>query len=214
MFTLIQQKKKKSDLAKIESFLDLLKDYQDIDVSISRKKNATFIVADNEKYEAYGGALLYPQKVDSSDQEASDLYDETLCGAFKIFQPDIQEFWMARVCLCLKDQSCSIPENINCLRNAYKEMYRQLIAFGEQKNLDFLSFTLNSAAPFMNLLLGEEWPNRIDITYSGSEDRLCHGVLSITGKKFLTRKSRKSALSHSLANQNEAKAVHQGRVNG
>ncbi len=74
MLTLIKQKKTKSDLAKISSFLDLLKEYQNLDVSPARAKKATFLIAENERHEVHGGALLYPQKVSfSSDEEPRDV---------------------------------------------------------------------------------------------------------------------------------------------
>jgi len=196
----------------IRSFLDLLKVYQNFKLNSCRKMKSTFIIAEENKRGIYGGAVLYPQKVNNPIEPASyDRYEDSFREAFATFQPDVHEFWTARICFCLEiTPSSKNLEEINLCGNFYRNLYEAFLAFGLSKEIDFLAFSLYSFERLKPPLY-KKWPHCMPVQFSHTSDGLYHGILSFSGKKFIPNKKMKPDLEDS-ANQNISETVHQGRA--
>ncbi len=214
MLKIIPPKGQKFHQSTIGSFLDLLKVYQNFELSSEKKKKATFLIAEDDKRGVYGGAVLCPQEVHvSTDHVWNDFHEETLRRSFATFQPTLQEFWMARICLYLvDDSSLSFEEGSEFCKRFSTEIYKTMIECGREKNIKFLAFTLSSHNPFANRPFHGSWPDCVEIIYSAPVKRLCHGVLSLNGAKFITRGKRKAALDHSPENRNKQAANSKERT--
>lgn len=192
MLKIISPKGQKFHQPSIDGFLSLLNVYQDFELSETRKKEATFIIAEDAQYGVYGGALLYPQKIyDLKEDEFLEVDEDSFQGAFMTFHPKIQEFWMARVCFCLDANlsSSSFRELELCLK-FYNEIYEAMLTFGESKGIIFLPFSLCSfdtiePPPY------KDWPYNVPLQHSHDTSGLHHGILSLTGERFLPKLSRK-----------------------
>lgn len=104
MLKIIRPKNQKSNKATIEYFLGLLKIHQNIELPSAQQKKATFIIAEDDKWGIYGGAVIYSQDVCSeSEHICRDMHEDTFRTAFVTFHPTEKKFWMARICFCLGD---------------------------------------------------------------------------------------------------------------
>lgn len=211
MFTIIEPKNQNTHQSSIDALLDLLCIYQDFHPSLGRKKKATFIIAQDNQHGVYGGAILYPQQVYKIEEEVlQDDYEDTFRGAFINFRPQIQEFWMARICFCLEANLS--PDGLKgtaLCEKFYNELHNAFVDFGESKNTEFLAFYLCSFEtiypPFYIKWL------YLPIWNSDDESGLTHGILSLTGKKFIPRAPRKSTLRNMMAGGEKSAASVQER---
>lgn len=192
MLKIISPKGQKFHHSSMDGFLSLLNVYQNFELSPDRRKNATFIIAEEAQHGVYGGALLYPQKIyDRSEDELLEGYEECFQGLFMTFHPYIQEFWMARVCFCLDANlsSGSFSELELCIK-FYNEIYEAMLTFGKSKGIVFLPYSLCSfdtiEPPFY-----KNWPYNVPFRHSHDTSGLFHGILSLTGERFLPKIPRK-----------------------
>lgn len=212
MLKIIKSKDQKAHKAKLGALLDLLKVYQNFELSNTRRKKATFLIAEDTEHGVYGGAVLYPQKVyESTEDIALDPYEDTFCGAFATYHPQIEEFWIARICFCLETNiSPDGLEGIELCDSFYQELHEAFIIFGNSKESEFLAFGLCSfdaiEPPFYKKGL------YLPIWRSDDKSSLTHGILSLNKTKFIPKTSRKSTLERVGANKGEAGFVSAGRM--
>lgn len=192
MLKIISPKGHKLHQSSIEAFLSLLSVYQNFELSEKRMKNATFIIAEDTQHGVYGGAVLYPQKIyGRSEDEFLEEYEDCFQGLFMTFHPHIQEFWMARVCFCLDANlsSGSFSELELCIK-FYNEIYEAMLTFGQSKGIIFLPYSLCSFDTIEPPLY-KDWPYNVPFRDSKDTSGLSHGILSLTGERFLPKLSRK-----------------------
>ncbi len=195
MLKIIPPKEQKFHQSTIESFLDLLRVYQNFDLSPTRRKNSTFLIAEDRKHGIYGGALLYPQKVYDFEEDFSlDDYEDTFHSAFLTFRPQITEFWTSRICFCLEaNLSPGALERAELCKCFYHNLYEALLAFGEQKEIEFLAFSLCSFDTIEPPSY-KDWPHVLPIRHSEDTEGLFHGILPLKGTKFFPKVPRQSKL--------------------
>lgn len=214
MLKVISPKGQKFHQASINAFLDLLKVYQGLNLSLERRKKSTLLIGENNEHEVYGGAILYPQIVDSADDMLLDRYEDTFCAAFATYRPQMKKFWIARICFCL--DADLLPDTLDDMgrdfwERFYDELYDGLKAFGHSNDIEFLAFslyTLNLATPpFFN----KAWPYNMPVVHSDDSDTLSHGILSLKKTKFIPRVSKKSSLERVAAKKIEVERIETGR---
>lgn len=187
MLKIISPKGHKYHQSSIDAFLDLLAIYQNFNLSDERRKKSTFLIAEDQKHGVYGGALLYPQKVnDPRENESLEGYEDTFHGSFVCFQPQVKEFWIARICYCLEVNFASPADDQNHCKKFYEELYEAFLQFGEPKDLEFLAFSL-CAFESIEPPLHESWPYNMPIRNSEDTSGLFHGILSLKGTRFLPK---------------------------
>jgi hypothetical protein len=135
MLKIISPKGQKTHQSTIEAFLDLLKVYQNFELSHTRRKKATFLIAEDKEHGVYGGAVLYPQKVwEDGEEILQDSYEDTFCGAFATYHPQIEDFWIAKICFCLEANfSPNALNGMELCENFYQELHHALRVFGQNK---------------------------------------------------------------------------------
>ncbi len=193
----------------IDSLLGLLKIYQGFYLSPEQQDKATFLIAEDDKRGVYGGAVLYTQKISPSlDLAANDTRDEVLGKMFSAFQPKVKTYWTARVCLCIgQEPSTPYLETIEL----YENLYKAFTEFGEQKGVEYLTFTFQAtggcADNTLSALLYKNWPYLLEARPSEYPDGYVHGILSLKGNKFKARRNPRSP----LASHSSASVMHSSR---
>ena len=134
MLKIITPKKQKLHKSTIGAFLNLLSVYQNFVLSPERRKNATFIIAEDSQHGIYGGAVLFPQHI-------FDRGDEFHFQAYGDVYPQFQELWSARVCFCLEVNLSSVGfRELELWKTFYEEIYEAIYAVGRSKGIKFISF--------------------------------------------------------------------------
>ena len=193
MLKIISPKGQKVHQPTIEAFLDLLKVYQNFELSETRRKKATFLVAEDNEHGVYGGAVLYPQKVMGSDEEIHDDYEHSFCSAFATYHPEIEEFWIARICFCLEANfSPDGLKGMELCEAFYQELHEAFKAFGQSNESDFIAFSL-CTFDAMDPPFYKKWLY-LPIWRSNDRSGLLHGILSLTKAKFMPIKKRQPNL--------------------
>ena len=191
-----------------DSLLSLLKIYHRFYLSFEAHDRATFLVAEDDKRGVYGGAVLYPQKISSSlDISSEDTREERLEKLFSAFQPKGQEYWKARLCLCIgHDTTTPLFEQIHLCQNFFGNLYYAFTVFGARKEIDYLAITLRLADTrvdnSLNILAYKNWP-LLEVKPSGEPDGYFHGILSLKGNPFEQRKKNGNSSNLSPLNRTE-----------
>jgi len=211
MLKIISPKGQKTDQSAIEAFLDLLKVYQNFELSETRRKNATFIIAENKEYGVYGGAVLYLQKVMGADEEIHDDYEHSFCCAFATYHPQIEDFWIAKICFCLEGNfSPDGLKGMELCENFYKQLLHALRVFGQANESDFIAFSLCSFdaidPPYFKKWL------YLPIWRSDDRSGLFHGILSLNKTKFMPVKKRQDSLVFFPLKQDKFESSPQGNA--
>ncbi|HUX79405.1 MAG TPA: hypothetical protein VMW10_06650 [Alphaproteobacteria bacterium] len=202
--------------ATLDSFLGLLKIYQNFCLSPEMKEKAIFLIAEDETRGVYGGAVLYLQQIAPSfDLALGDTREEILGKMFSTFQPKGEEYWRARICFCVeKDASSSVLEAVKFCQDFYKKLYKAFAKFGEKKKVEYLPFTLRTADVRVdnnvNILTYKAWPYLLEVRPAETCLEFFHGILSLGGNKFKLRHKARIPLDYNLSiranpySQNEA----------
>lgn len=216
MLKIINPKGQKFHQSTIDAFLDLLSIYQDIELAPERKESATFLIAENHQHGVYGGAVLYPQRIyDLKSEELLEGYEDDFRGVFMTFQPHIQEFWITRIFFCLEaDLSPRNSKEMALCKKFYDELYKAIVDFGHFKGIEFLPLSICSLDT-LEMPFYREWPDSWPMRRSDDTSGLYHGILSLTGKRFLPKIPRKRSVRHDVcltANKNGFEGDHHGRA--
>lgn len=206
MLKIITPKGQKFHQSTIESFLDLLRVYQNFELSHARRKSSTFLIAEDSRHGIYGGALLYPQITYDLDEDFPlDDYDDTFRGTFVTFQPQIQEFWTSRICYCREANLSPFSQaEAELCKRFYHDLYEALLDFGDPRGIEFLAFSLCSfdtiEPPYY-----KEWPELVTIRHSDDMSGLFHGILPLKGLRFFPKVPRKSKLMRALEDKDNSR---------
>lgn len=184
--------------ATIDSFLDLLKQHHDLIFSPEIRDRSIFLIASAENFspsgsksegEIYGGAILYPQKIPSVlDLADTDTNEEMVIKLTSFFQPKGEEYWTARICLCLEmdTSAAAILETQDISHRFYKELYQAFNKFGKAEGIDYLAYSLRVFETY-NVKTFERWPYQLGIMVADPDHEFAQGILSLTGKAFKAR---------------------------
>ncbi|MBA3814528.1 MAG: hypothetical protein H0X26_08625 [Alphaproteobacteria bacterium] len=186
MLKIINPKGQKLHQFTVESFLDLLKVYQNFELSPEQKKKATFLIAENEAHGIYSGAVLYSENIsDVTDCSKDETYEEKFCNLFSAFQGSELKCWRARIFFCL--ETSSTPEGqtgVELSQSFYRDLYEAFLVFGNSKDIEFIALT-SFSFDTMNPPFYKKWPRCMPVKFSYTTDGLKHGILSLRGKKFM-----------------------------
>ena len=171
MFKLIEPKHHRSYKLLIDPLLGELEKNPALSCSFQDYRNATFIIAQDDKKGIYGGALLLKKRV-------SSLYREVGENMFP-FTPQNEEVWSCTVCIQVESKDRSLSYESFC-KIFYRDLYEKLFEFGVKKKIDFFWMALAPVEYLSTKLLGF-WPSyEIQVRPEESQDGLFHGILPLT----------------------------------
>ncbi len=171
MLNIIEPKDHRANQKRIDSFLNLLKVYKGFSVPLEELENATFIIASDNEYGVYGGALLLKKS----------LWDLELGIQQMILtaQPDMDEVWTGIIGYYKEHEG---PFSGKRTLEAYLDFYSNLLKvfndFGNDKQIDFLFLTL-SQVEYLKTKSQELWEYVYTVLPEESRDGFFHGILSL-----------------------------------
>jgi len=159
--------------SKIGALLDLFKIYQGIELSFEEEKKATFIIAEDNERGVYGGALLLPEEACPLPKNIRNLI------SFFLYKKDV--IWTLSLCLALeRDESYFTINLLDLYKNFYQHLFDVLVAFGRQKEIEFLHLTL-APPEYDNLKkYGVLWLHMREIKPIDSTNDFFYGILPLT----------------------------------
>ena len=177
----------------IGSFLNFLKIYQGFSLPLEVQKRATFLITENDVTGVYGGAILYPHPLAPTfDLVANESEEESLNKMFSAFQFQEKEYWRVRIGLYIGDINCSdsLSKALELCDHFYQDLYGIFKAFGSEKSVDYLPFTIHMADVLL-ILPHKEWPYFLEVNLDDSSPNYFHGILSLNGRKFMILKKKR-----------------------
>lgn len=170
----------------IDSFLGLLKQYQNISLPSELLNQATFFIdklspsEQKPEGEIYGGAVFYPQQISPAlNFSAYDSAEDMLGKVLSACQPHGQTYWTACVGI-FRDQELSVPliEKFERRHHFYQRLYEAFLKFGKANNVKLLAFTLRTCDP-IDINTYKYWPALIEVKHPGSFDGCFYGLLPL-----------------------------------
>jgi len=178
----------------VDSFLNFLKIYQNFSLPLEVQERATFLIAENDVTGVYGGAILYPHSLAPTFELAvKEPEEESLNKMFSAFQFKGKEYWRARIGLYIGDINCSasLSKALDLCDHFYQNLYEAFKAFGSEKSVDYLPFTIHMADVLLTLP-HKEWPYFLEVRVDNNSSHYFHGVLSLNGRRFKIRKQKRA----------------------
>lgn len=189
MLKIIKPKDHDAHRQRIGALLDLLTVYQGFDLPLEKRSKSHFIIAESDEEGVYGGAVLYLQSIAPHlDLAGTDTNEEAVIKLTSAFQAEGEEYWTARICLCLEEGTsvAKILETQDICHRFYKNLYQAFTKFGEEQRIDYLAYTLRVAETY-SMKTYEYWPYRLDVALADQDHEFGHGLLSLKGKAFKAR---------------------------
>ncbi len=156
----------------IESFLGLLKVYQNVLLSEEEKNNAIFIIAQDTKRGVYGGAVVYKKKFYALHEKIRKI--------LSAFLPHHNEVWTATTCYCVEDEGfCSSIEIVDLNLRFYRDLFEKLKEVGFKKDIKILCLTL-APQEYVKTKCKGFWPYILEVAPESS-DGFFQGMLSLQG---------------------------------
>jgi len=174
MFSIIEPSDHKVYQTRIDSFLNLLKIYQNLSVPMEELEEATFIIASDNEYGVYGGAILLEKRIWSLERRIREIV--------LTFQPETYTLWAGRIGFYRGHESpFSLANNLEEYFDFYRNLLEAFNDFGNKKEINFLCLTLN---PIEHLKLNNYgfWEYVTKVLPHESLDALFHGILPLSGR--------------------------------
>jgi hypothetical protein len=173
MLNIIEPKDHKKYQTQIDSFLNLLKVYQHFSPSPEELEDATFIIASDNEYGVYGGALLLKKSVWDMELGIRQMILTAL--------PDMEDVWTGVIGYYKEHEG---PFSGKKALEVYLDFYGNLLDvfndFGDEKKINFLFLTL-SKLEYLKTKNHEFWEYLYTVLPEESRDGLFHGILSLDG---------------------------------
>ncbi|MBY0272275.1 MAG: hypothetical protein K2X02_02505 [Alphaproteobacteria bacterium] len=172
MLNIIEPKNYRAYQTRIDSFLDLLKVYQNFSLPTEELEDATFIIASDNEYGVYGGTLLLKKDIWSLERRIRDIV--------LTFQPEMDTLWTGRIGFYRGHESpFSLANNLEKYFDFYRNLLEAFNDFGNKEEITFLCLTLN---PIEHLKLNNYgfWEYVAKILPHESLDALFHGILPLS----------------------------------
>lgn len=189
MYKIIEPHAHELHSERINSLLGLLKIYQNFYLDPEAQDRATFVIAEDDKRGVYGGTVLYPRspyEVPSFLELLPEDMDNELLDQLALrVQPNVKEYWTARICLCLgHDRTTPLRETVKLYRSFYHNLYKAFCYFGEKENIHYLPFTLRATDTHvdnnLHILTYQTWPSLLGVKHSNNGfHSYFHGILSL-----------------------------------
>ena len=173
MLNLIEAKEHALHEEDIEAFLSLVKIYQNKSLSPEDKRKSTFIIAKDNTYGVYGGAVVHKRNVQDLHQKIKDVYSS--------LSPNTKYVWAAFSCFCfIQDTLFLKTEDIDQCRQFYRELLEEYKKFGLRENFRTICLTLNQVEYNRSQKYGL-WPYIVEVPFNESSEKLFHGLLTLKG---------------------------------
>lgn len=205
MLNIIEPKNHRAYQARIDSFLSLLKIYQNFSLPQEDLKKANFIIASDVEGEIRGGALLCKKKVGALDQRIAHLISVLHSKARKVWTVSLfLEEREPATSSCVDKLELSesfsqrfIPESPASQRVTSPSLESQsldpkglesqtflkkLIKFGEKEKAAFFVLSLRPT-PFLKIQTYSHWPYLWQVQPQDSADGLFHGIVDLKSRK-------------------------------
>jgi hypothetical protein len=175
MLNIIEPRDHHLHKSKISSLLNFLKIYQKFSLLPEEKETATFIIAENEKFGVYGGAVVYLKDV-------KRLYHK-LAAPLLEFLPKKEQIWCVRLCFSAdQNDRVLILETLKLCEDFYVGLYKILYALGQKKRENYFALTLRTQ-DHQNTLTYGRWSYLLGISSYDASDYHFHGLLALSSKK-------------------------------
>lgn len=175
MPNIIEPKDHHLHTSKISSLLNFLKIYQKFSLLPEEKETATFIIAENEKFGVYGGAVVYLKDV-------KRLYHK-LAAPLLEFLPKKEQIWCVRLCFSAdQDDRALILETVALCEGFYVGLYKILGELSQKKRENYFALTLRTQ-DHQNTLTYGRWSYLLGISSYDASDYYFHGLLALSSKK-------------------------------
>lgn len=136
MLKIIEPLDQKDYQIQIDSFLSLLTIYQNYSLLPQDWENGTFIIASDNEFGVYGGALLIQKSVYDLDQKLKQL--------ILTFQPDTNIVWTIRIGFYREHEAHSPKiKALNSNLDFYQNLLKTVNGLGIKKRIDFLYLSMN-----------------------------------------------------------------------
>lgn len=205
MLNIIEPKNHRAYQARIDSFLSLLKIYQNFSLPQEDLKKATFIIASDAERGVRRGALLCKKKVGALDQRIAHLISVLHSKTRKVWTVSLfLEEGEPATSSCIDKLELSgsvsqrvISENPASQRLTYQSLESQsldpkglesqtllkkLIKFGKKQKASFLILSLRPT-PFLKIQTYSHWPYLLEVQPEDSADGLFHGIVDLKSQK-------------------------------
>lgn len=173
----------------VELFLDLIEKSQDLPLTIDELYTATFILAENEDFGLYGGAILWRRPVEDLYSQIRDIVstflphkNKVLCGTLSLGLDSGNPFYTG-----------PIP---SAFQTFHTELLQCCVNLGVRKKIHFLCLTLSPMEYYASKKKGH-WPYLFEVNPQHSLDGLFHGILPLkaNGRSFFEPPQRAFASS-------------------
>lgn len=164
--------------SRIDFLMGSMRLYQNIPLTTEEQKRATFIVGTDEASNIYGGAILYKKSVRGLQAQ--------LTNVVSTLSPQVEDVWGGTLSFLIAEKASALPtDRANDTQKFYKDLFKNFVEFGHQKEIGFLCLTLN---PFEHLRTKNRgfWPYILEVKPQDSLDGLFHGILPLSEKKHKT----------------------------
>ena len=191
MFKIIEPHRQCYYRTRLDLFVGLMKFQQRFFLSREEQSQATFILAEDEEEDVYGGAILYWK----STQELHPQIRRTIL-TFCPYEEKILE-----CTFFLKSERLShIREREFFMKMFYRNLLEKLIEVGREHGVYFLCLTLN---PIESFRMRKEsfWPWIVELTPPESLDGLFYGILSLRADEKEETESKNQSTNRPLQSQ-------------
>ena len=175
MLNIIEPKDHKTYQKNIESFLNLLKVYQRFSIPTEELENATFVIASDNEYGVYGGALLLKKSVWDLELGIRQMILTAL--------PDMEEVWTGMIGYYKEHEGAfSGKQALEVYLDFYCHLLDVFNDFGDEKQINFLFLTL-SKLEYLKTKNHDLWEYVYTVSPDESYDGFFHGILTLDGRE-------------------------------
>ncbi len=175
MFKVIEPQEYCYYRGRVDLFVELLKQRQDVPLSSEEQELSTFIVGQGEEGHIYGGAILQQRHVSELPAHIESVISTVI--------PNRKHVWAATFSLCA-EPAIEDPSLF------YADLLKRFIDFGKEKSSSFLCLSLTPA----EYMRTEGWPYVLEVSPDETSDGLFHGILSLSGDAHALRASGRTSL--------------------
>lgn len=165
MLKMIEQQEYACYRGRVDLFLELIQLQQGLSLAPEERRRSTFIVDQGEEGTIYGGAIIQHQHISQVHRPIANVISTIL--------PHQYHVWTAA--FFLSDEADKKEGH-----SFYKDLLKELTAFGEKQKSGFLCLSLSSDEYFRTKKK-EGWPYVLEISPDETPNGLFYGILSLRG---------------------------------
>jgi len=159
--------------SRIDIFMQFLALQDNFYLSREELSKATFIIAEKEAGDVYGGAILHKKYV-------SDLRGNIKKALLTVIS-EKAEVWSCTPFICLEHHSLAHDKD-KFVKTFYSELLKIFLEFGNHEKISFLCFRLNKDEYLRSMNAGG-WSYALQTKSKDSPDGFLYGILSLNGVK-------------------------------